>query len=101
MSIDIEVVARATSVLTKETLGIGLLNRSLELEALVPKLTTAVDVGGLGTHAESDNEGAFDKFVGVVTEDFSVLASTRLGLISIDDEVRRSVNVSVGNTYLP
>ena len=87
MDNDIEVVARAASVLANEALLIGLIDSSLELVHLIPELATDVDVSGLGAHTESDDEGTLDELVGVVTEDFTVLAGTWLRLIRVDNEV--------------
>ena len=54
----------------------------------VPELTTDVDVGSLGPHAKADDKGAFNKLVGVMAQDFTILAGSRLGLISVDHQVR-------------
>ena len=84
MNNNIEVIARAAGVLTKETLLVGLIYGTLELVNLVPELTTDIDIGSLGAHTETNNKGTFDKFVRVMTHDLTVFAGSRLGFISID-----------------
>jgi len=88
MSIDIKVVASATGVLSKETLGISFLNCSIELKSLIPELTSNVNVGGLGSHGESNDKCTFDKFVRIMSHDFSVLACSWLRLICVNHQVR-------------
>ena len=85
--VDIEVVARVASVLAEEALFVGLIDSSLKLDLLVPELATDVDVGSLGTHAEADDKSALDELVWVVSEDLTVLASARLRLIRVDNQV--------------
>jgi hypothetical protein len=53
MHVDIEVVAAVAGVLAKEALSVSLVNCSLQLDLLVPKLASDVDVGGLGSHRET------------------------------------------------
>ena len=84
MDNDIEVVARAAGVLTEEALFIGLIDGTLELVDFVPELTTDVNISSLGAHTETNNKGAFDKFVRVMTHDLTVFAGSRLGFIGID-----------------
>ena len=63
----IEVIATAASILADHTLRVGFIDSSLQLELLIPKLTSHVDVGGLGAHSEANNKGSFDELVRVVT----------------------------------
>ena len=83
----IEVVATATCVLANESLLVCLIDGSLQLDLLVPELTSNVDVGCLGAHAEADYEGAFDKLVRVVSQDLTVLAGARLRLVGVDHKI--------------
>ena len=94
---DIEVVTTATSVLTNKTLGVGFIDRTLELHLLVPKLTSHVDVGSLGTHAESDDECTFHKLVGVMSQDLTILASSWLRLVRINYEVGWSIQKEISS----
>ena len=84
MNNDIKVVARAAGVLTEESLLVGLIDGSLELVDFVPELTANVNVGSLGAHTETNNKGTFDKFMRVMSHDFTVFAGAWLGFISID-----------------
>ena len=94
MNVDIEIVAAAARILSEESLSVSLINCTLELDLLIPKLTTNVDVGSLCSHTESDNKSTLNELVRVMPKDFSILASTRLGLISVDNEVR---GATIGN----
>eukprot|EP00354_Favella_ehrenbergii_P010829 CAMPEP_0170466100 /NCGR_PEP_ID=MMETSP0123-20130129/10192_1 /TAXON_ID=182087 /ORGANISM="Favella ehrenbergii, Strain Fehren 1" /LENGTH=420 /DNA_ID=CAMNT_0010732155 /DNA_START=1151 /DNA_END=2414 /DNA_ORIENTATION=- len=91
---NVEVVAAAAGVLADETLGVGLVHGSLQLDLLIPELATNVDVCGLRAHTETDNKGALDELVRVVTQDLAVLASAGLRLVGVDNQVRWS---AVGN----
>ena len=46
----------------------------LETVGFVPELSADVDVGGFSAHGEADDECAFDEFVWVSAEYFSVFA---------------------------
>ena len=87
MSIDIKVVATTASVLSEETLVISFLDCSFELESLVPELTSAVDVSGLGSHSEATDEGTLDKLMWVESKDLSIFTGTWLRFIGVDDEI--------------
>ena len=88
MDVHIEIIATAAGILAKETFSIGFINCALQLDLFIPEFTTNVDVGSFGSHAEADNEGAFNKLVGVMTENLAILACAGLGLIAINDEIR-------------
>jgi hypothetical protein len=51
----------------------------------VPELSADVDIGGLGSHGETDNQCALDQFVGIATQNFSIFAGARLRLVGVDD----------------
>ena len=90
MSVNIKVVAGATSIFAEETFGVGLLNCLFELKTFIPKLTTHIDIGCLGTHGEADNKCTFDELMWVVSENLPIFASTGLRLIGVDYQVGRS-----------
>ena len=92
MGIDIKVVATTASILSKETLVICLLDCSFKLESLMPKLTSAIDVSGLGSHSEPADEGTLDKLMWVESEDLSIFTGTWLRFIGVDDEIRGSIS---------
>lgn len=58
----------------------------------MPKLTSAIDVSGLGSHSEPADEGTLDKLMWVESEDLSVFAGTWLRFIGVDDEIRGSIS---------
>ena len=90
MDNNIEVVATATGILADKTLSVGLINGFLELDLLIPELATNVNVGGLGSHSKTDDEGSLYELVRIVSQDFSVLARSWLRLIRVDHQVRWS-----------
>lgn len=87
MSVDVEVIATSACVLSNKALLVSLGDGSFDLESLVPELASDVDIGSLGSHSVADNEGALDELMWIVSQNFSVLASSRLGLISVDDQI--------------
>ena len=78
MNIDVVVIAGAASIFPEETLIVSLLDCLFELETLIPKLTTNVDVTCLGAHSKANAQGAFNKLVRVVSQDLSIFARSRL-----------------------
>ena len=91
MSIDIEIVTGTTGILAEETLVVSLLNCSLELQAFVPEFTSYVNIGGLSSHSKTNDQGAFNQFVWIMSENLPVLASAWFRLISVNNQVRWSV----------
>ena len=87
VGIDIKVVATTASILSKEALVICFFDCSFELESLVPKLTSAIDIGSLGSHSEPADEGTLDKLMWVKSEDLSIFTGTWLRFIGVDDEI--------------
>jgi len=83
----VEIVAAAAGVFTDESFLVGLVNGTLELDLLVPELTSDVDVGGFGAHAETDDKCTFDELVWVVSKNLTILARAWLGLICVDNQV--------------
>jgi len=87
MGVDIKVVATATGVLSEESLLVCFLNSLIELESLIPEFTSAINIGGLCSHGEANDQGALDELVWVVTENFSIFACSWFGLIGIDNKI--------------
>merc|ERR1719295_1994712 len=79
---DVEVVSASARVLTQESLVVGLFDGHLEVGGLVVELSPDVDVSGSGSHGPTRNQ-----LVGVVSHNLSVLASARLSLVGVDDQV--------------
>lgn len=90
MNYDIEVITTVTSVLSKVSSLVGLVDGLLELALFVPELSSHIDVSGLSSHRESDNQSSFYQFVRVVTHNFPVLTGSWLRFISVDNQVRWS-----------
>lgn len=64
----------------------------------VPELTTDINVSGFGSSGAADNESAFNEFVGVVTHDFTIFASTGFRLVSVNDKIVGSaIGVALGD----
>ena len=61
------------------------------LESFIPELTSAVDVSSLSSHSETNDKSTFNKLMRVMSQDFSIFASSWLGLISVNDEIRRPI----------
>jgi hypothetical protein len=78
MDVDIKIVARIASILAEEALSVGLINSTLKLDLFVPEFAANINVSSFGTHGETNDEGSFDQFVGIVSHDFAVLASAWL-----------------------
>ena len=78
MDDDIEVIATIAGVFAEIALCVGFVDSALKLNLFVPELAANIDVSSLGPHAETDDESAFDKLVGVVTKNLAILASAGL-----------------------
>lgn len=78
VNINIKVISSTASVLTEESLSISFIDCLLKLYLLIPELASNIDVSSLSTHAETNDECTFDKFVRVVSHDLSIFASTWL-----------------------
>ena len=55
----------------------------------MPKFTPNVDVGSLGPHGEADHQRPLDQFMRIASQNLSILASARLRLVRVDDQVAR------------
>ena len=89
MDVYVERVTRPAGVLAKETSGVGLIDSLLDVRCFLVKLSSNVNVGSSRVHAASGYETALDEFVGISTEDFTILASAGFTLIGVDNEVTR------------
>ena len=107
MEVDVEVVARATGVLTDKTSLVSFLNGALEDSGLVVELTADVDVRSSAlnnccqsrflvrvlqyfqtyVHGASCDQASLEELVWVLPHDLTILASTRLTLIGVDNQV--------------
>merc|ERR1740129_137380 len=83
----VKVVAGAASVGSKEAGIIGFLDGLLQVGGLVVELSSDVNVASSGTHGGTSNQATLHQGVRVVPHDFTVLASSRLTFVSIDDQV--------------
>src|SRR6266487_3662673 len=83
----IEIVTRSTSVLSNQPIFVCLLNCSLQNRRLVVKFATNVDICSCAVHASASNQTSFDELVWVFSHNFSVLAGSRLSLISVYDQI--------------
>lgn len=87
VDVNIEIVAGSAGVLANEAVGVGLVDGSLEDGGLLDEFTSDVDVGGGRVHGSAGDEASLDELVWVLSHDLAVLASSRLALIGVDDEV--------------
>ena len=86
-------VARSASVLPKESTAVGFVNSLSYVWRLLREFDTGVNVSGISVHRVTGGEIAFNEFVGIATQGFTVLASSRSTLVSIDDGVPRSKQI--------
>ena len=84
---DIEVISRSTGILSNQAFRVGFIYCSLQLKLLIPEFASNVDIGSLCAHTKAYNKRTFNQLVWVVTKDLSVLASARLRLIRVDNQV--------------
>jgi hypothetical protein len=94
LNINVKVIATSASILSNEALSISLINSPLQLELLVPELTSQIKVSSLGSHTESNHKSALDELVRVVSQNFSIFTCAGLGLVTVHDEVG---GAAVGN----
>merc|ERR1719285_596846 len=83
----VKVIAGAAGVGPKEAGIIGFLDGLLQVGGLIVELSSDVDVASSGAHGSTSNEAALHQGVRVVTNDLTILASSRLTFISIDHQV--------------
>jgi hypothetical protein len=91
VNINIKVITTSASVFTKESLLIGFIDSLLKTVGLMPELSSYINIGSLGLHTKTNDQSSFDKLMRIMSQDFSVLASTRLRLIRIDNQIRGSI----------
>jgi len=86
---DVEVEARAASVLAEEACLICFHNGALKDGGFVVEFSADVDVGSCAVHGATGDETTFDELVGVFAHDFAVLTGTGFTFVGINDEVAR------------
>src|SRR4029077_3735356 len=91
MQVEVEAIPGSASVLADQTCGISLIDRTLQALCFVVELAPNIDVTAVDAHPRRGQEAPFDKLVRVVPQDIAILASARLALIRIDDEIGRPV----------
>ena len=65
------------------------------------KFTADIDVSSVGVHGSTSDKTALNEFVRVTAHDFAVLASSRLALVSVDDEIPRpNTKINLSRIYL-
>jgi len=69
------------------------INSLLDNGSFIPELSTDINISSSCAHGKTNNQSSFNELVWVVTQNLSVLASARLGLISVNDKVGWSVLV--------
>merc|ERR1719150_556378 len=84
---EVEVIAGATGVGSQEASVVGLSDGLLQVGGLVVELSSDVDVAGPGSHGGASDQAAFNQSVRVVPHDLTILASSRLALVSVDHQV--------------
>jgi hypothetical protein len=67
--------------------GTNLTDSNLHVGRLIVKLSSDVNICSPGTHGATGNQTTLNKLVWVVPHDFTILASARFALVSIDDQV--------------
>jgi hypothetical protein len=92
MDINVEIVSGTAGVFTNETGLVCFVDGLLQMGGFLEEFTADVDVGGTRVHTAPSYETAFDKFVGVPAENFTVLAGARLPFVGVHDEITGSIN---------
>ena len=65
----------------------NLIDSPLQAVGFMPELSSDIDVGGSGSHRETNNQGSLHELMRVISKYFSILASSWLGFIGIDNKV--------------
>jgi hypothetical protein len=87
MKVKIEVPPGPTGVGADQASAVGLVNGLPQMTSFLNKLAADVDVTSMGADGERGEQAAFHQFVRIITQDFAVLAGSRLGLVGIDNKV--------------
>mmetsp|Transcript_13075 Transcript_13075/g.19572 ORF Transcript_13075/g.19572 Transcript_13075/m.19572 type:complete len:282 (+) Transcript_13075:359-1204(+) len=87
---NVERNSRSACILSEETLFVCFSNCFLHCHCFCPKFSADINISSACAHCSSSDDTSLYKFVRFVPHDFSVLASTWFGFISIDDKVVRS-----------
>ena len=86
MDEDVKIIAGLGSVLADQAGGIGLCHCGFEDFCLINIFTANIDIGCTRTHCEARDQRAFDQFVRIMADDFTIFARTRFGFVGIDNE---------------
>lgn len=87
MDIDVEVEAGAEDVFAEKTFGAGFFDGVPDDLGRFGKFAADIDIGEVNIRGKGGDGEAFDELVRVLVEDVAVLECTRLGFVSIDDDV--------------
>ena len=83
----VKVVAGATGIGAKEASIISLPDGLLKVGGLVVELSSDVDVPSSGTHGSTSHQASLHQGVRIVAHDLTILASSWLTFISVDNQV--------------
>jgi hypothetical protein len=90
LDVDIKIISTTASVLAKEALLVCFIDSTLQLDLLIPELAAHINVSGLCSHTETDNQSTLNELVGVMSQDLSIFACSWLRLITIDNKIGRT-----------
>ncbi len=89
MQVNLEIPAM--DIVLADQLGcIGFVDGGLQALALANILASDIDVADGRAHGEAGIEAAFEEKLRVVPHDLTILASARLRLVSVDDQIGRA-----------
>ena len=88
--VNIKVVARATCILANQASFVCLIDGNLRVVRFEEKLTTHVNIGGIGTHSTASNKAAFNELVRVMAHNLAVLTGAWLTFIGVNHKVART-----------
>ena len=93
VEVNVEGVPSSASVLSNESAAVMFVNSLSYVWRLLREFDMGVNVSGISVHRVTGGQIAFNEFVGIATQGFTVLAGSRSTLVSIDDGVPRSKQI--------
>ena len=87
VKVNLEIPSRFTGVSADQASLASLVNGRLKAQGLGMEFPPDVDVSGIDSHGETGEQRPLHQFVGVMADDFAVLAGAGLTLVGIDNEV--------------
>src|SRR5262249_15223887 len=87
MDMDLELPARAASIVADQAGLARLADRFDQVLRLVVELAADVDVGGVRAHGEARDQTALDQQMRVVAQDVAIFAGARLRFVGVDDDI--------------